>query len=292
MILTVFFLALFAGSLMCLIGTISSLFVPWVHPNVEIKISLYKMEYPLDIGLLKCFSDICKEYYNLKKEENKEKEKEKEEGKNSAKTSEIDSKTSNKINFIPPKIKLPKYNPKSEEKYINQYAHPFETAAKTTLILLFIGDLTMLIVAGSTLYYFIVYSFTRSNRGGLQSIPIATYQKMHIGLIAGLFCLFCGLIAYISLTYKELHGGHYIDGLWIVTYACMGGLICALIAGIMLMEINQHIPLSVRHYSQSMNYLLVGQTDGQVRVVKQVVGQNDENDTDPTSPIPSVGYQI
>eukprot|EP01033_Poteriospumella_lacustris_P011295 gene11295-8027_t len=50
------------GALIILAAIATSLFVPWAHSVVRIQHSQYEMNYPIDVGLLRCFSDVCRDY--------------------------------------------------------------------------------------------------------------------------------------------------------------------------------------------------------------------------------------
>lgn len=67
-------------------------------------------------------------------------------------------------------------------------------------------------------------------------------------LFAALFLLFLSTIFYIRLTYYSLNGGHYVYGIWILTYAIMLGLICALISAIVSMDEDENHAASHRNY--------------------------------------------
>lgn len=56
---------LLASCVLAIISAILSLHIPWVRANVTISQLYYKIKLPIDIGLLECFSDICKDVHYI-----------------------------------------------------------------------------------------------------------------------------------------------------------------------------------------------------------------------------------
>lgn len=113
---------------------------------------------------------------------------------------------------------------------IQKFIHVFELASVVAIV--FISSSAAL---STGLLIVTIVRMVKADENAIDSF-LLTRQKDNLTLFAALFLLFLSTVSYILITYRNLNGGHYVYGIWALTYTCMLGLICALISAIISMD--------------------------------------------------------
>lgn len=206
---------------------------------------MYEIDYPLDIGLLKCYSSLCKDYYDVRHVFNSWEDRatnvNRSLSSNLATTADFaiddDDQQDEGIHIpippIPPIIKPPVSKPvqaELESKLLEKFVHVFEVASVVSILFISLSSLCSF----GLLIDVLLRCFDCNQPSA--DLPLLTRRKDNLILFTGLFLLFLSTVSYIKLTYRDLNGGHYVYGIWMLTYTCMLGLICALVSAIISMD--------------------------------------------------------
>lgn len=205
---------------------------------MKIKKGLYEIDYPVDIGLVRCFSNICKEYFDLR-EWLRHRFSSSSSAKSFMQSASLNHDRYEDSEDFPihvPKIPPNNILPTIEKEFVENFLLPFETASKVSICFFGIAAVTFLALMIRVIYLLCIsprlYPGVRLQR----STQFMRKRSLNIIFVGGLFSLFAGTVAYLLLTYKHLNGGYYSDGVWLMTYTVIGGLICALAAATLLLD--------------------------------------------------------
>jgi hypothetical protein len=158
-----------------------------------------------------------------------------------------------------PKIPFPSVpNPFEKEKEsVETFLIPFKQASIAALLCL-----SFPILIGSFLLLLIVYE-------KITRFLLLTSNSKLILLLLNTFCCFLSVLSYLFFTFSHLNNGIYIDGIWVIGYASIFGLLCCILLKILENSEEIHrIHNSVNDYyeNQSRNHspVRIGRTNGTV----------------------------
>lgn len=170
-----------------------SFFIPWVKTNVSIEATMfYRIQVPLEIGLTKCFSKICKDFEAMKL---------------------LSNPYDNSTESFPPIHIRPPINighPTIDEihrivrREIARIEQPFKRASYATVSSIIVS---MILTVQSVAV--MLYSYFIERRS-------IFYPYLQFVVLLSLLCACLGALAYILLTYQHVNGGEYLSGFWLV----------------------------------------------------------------------------
>jgi hypothetical protein len=223
-------LLIIIACILSIISAIYSLSVPWVRTNVVVDEGNYRINIPIEIGLLKCFSEVCHDFQNL--------------GLTSingelASSDAAASDNNNQSSIHIPKPKVPVI-PKIPviidiKKLIRQsilkMEEPYKRASIVTIAMLtFMGILCLSCILVS------IYFAIRHRKG--------IYRHQLSALVVSLLLQALSVLSYIAMTISYINGGEYLIGVWLVIYTTITSIALAMMSSI----------IYDRSYSQSYGY--------------------------------------
>jgi hypothetical protein len=226
---------------------------------IPISRGLYQINVPMDIGLLKCYSNICKKfpeienylfddnipifklsalyYYNrtellhqdnftffggdipsileridpalLTNDDP------------SDLSDDLNSISTDKLHFNPKNPSSP-HSSEFERESLRHFLIPFKRASIATILWL---SLTFFLSSFLLLVVFF--------ESCLVSFALLSNNLKNILLLVITFSLFVALLFYLCLSYGCLHNGSYVDGVWILAYTTVLGLLACLLLNIL-----------------------------------------------------------
>ena len=198
----------------CLIvvaGICLSLYVPWVLPNVLVDYPSYTDSVPLQIGLFRCLStDACPWSFFSGADYS-----------SGAATSNFDKISVNENEYDPASGRISSF----ESKFCAQIS-PFVTASLYTLPFLFLACLLCAVSAAR-----LVASLLCSCVYGWNPTENPKFITQHVSmLVLAMFSLLIGVHVYVWLTYSYLNGGRYIDGVLLLAYLVVSGIVTSVLS--------------------------------------------------------------
>jgi hypothetical protein len=193
-----------------------SFYIPWVLPKVTIKQGLFDISVPIELGLLKCYSDVCKDFSQIVKFIDEKHHREDK----STSTEDHEDSDNLESNWS---IKMPKQlRPEvdSLKETILTAEKPFREASLYTIPLVVLSFLTSLAALMLCFYLLVLGCDT----------PL-TYFKVRyaiVTLLSSVLLLLLSSMTYIFKTVVYLHGGSYGDAIWLNLYFVIFSLICIL----------------------------------------------------------------
>jgi len=187
--------------------------------------------------LLKCYSSVCKDYYDIRHVLNSWEDYAANTSRSLSDLSLAPARDDDQqsedggihIPIIRPPIKKP-VEPDLESKLLKKFVHVFELASIVSIAFILLSSLCAL-----SLLCMVLLRCCNCDQASAD-LPLLTRRKDNMILFVALFLLFLSTVSYIKITYRDLNGGNYVYGIWILTYTCMLGLICALISAIISMD--------------------------------------------------------
>eukprot|EP01039_Chlorochromonas_danica_P009315 gene9315-10283_t len=249
------------GLIVCSSCVIVSLFVPWVRPNVPVHHGLFRVLLPIDLGLTRCYSDICQKHSDL---DNFLKSLRAPTTARSdppsasptlspsrrpvssapsaaptstqaptTETSRLQGLVQNGEGEKQSETKIPKlpvnWLPKEVQNGLDDTLTAQEDAVRSSLRAFrtaSIATLTVLAVA-LLLLAFLLLSLLSNALVTLGWLTMSG-RSQGVTLVVASFFLFLAGAVYMLLTFLRIDGGAYLDGLWLVLYASLVGLFCGL----------------------------------------------------------------
>lgn len=228
------------ASVMYLLCLYYSFDIAWVRPMVPVSHGLYTVNIPMEIGLLQCFSEICKDYEAVNRFLSQNKipwfEKTSPQGMTQSSSSFRPSSISPDQTQLFP---TPKQSDRDAES-IKSFLFPYEAAS-------FLVRLSYIPAAvGSTLLV-LVFLYETS-----QQVYLFSNNFKNILLLVNTFSLFVGVVSYLFLTYFHLNGGIYLEGIWMMSYTTIIGLLSCLLVNILETSYEaERIHQSVEYYHRN-----------------------------------------
>lgn len=254
------------GLIVCSSCAIVSLFLPWVRPNVPVHHGLFRVLLPIDLGLTRCYSDICQKHSDL---DNFLK------SLRAPTTSSSDAPSASPTTASPsrpasgtpsaaptstqaPTIgasrlqelvqggegekqresKVPKipvnWLPKPVQNGIDDTLTAQEDAVRSSLRAFRTASIATLTVLAAALLL-LVFLFLSLLSNALVTLRWLNMsgKSQGVTLVVASFLLFLAGAVYMLLTFLRIDGGAYLDGLWLVLYASLVGLFCGLAVAIL-----------------------------------------------------------
>jgi hypothetical protein len=176
---------------------------------------LFDIHVYLDIGLLQCYSDICKTYSDVEyflevklPQYNQE-------------YFNITSPFSSTADTDGMDFNLPKlpYLVQLEKHSLDTFIDDFKLVSKITIFNISVSIILLLIFF--LLFFYDICLFRM----------IVLFPKLYDTLLLTAVCFYIlALMCYVYLTLTKLEDGHYESGVWISIYTCLFGTICCVIA--------------------------------------------------------------
>jgi len=213
---------LVVGSLISMCSLISVFYVPWIHVKAPISKGFYDIHVFLDVGLLQCFSEICKKYseveyfleIKLPRYNQYENITSSIMGSSLDEANAINSNLGIKLPKLPNFIELER---SSLEKFINH----FQLVSKVAIFNISISIVLLLI-------FFLLFSYDM-----LLFHMIVLFPKLYDTLLLmAMFFYSVATLSYVYMTISLVDEGRYSTGIWISGYTCLFGLICCFLANL------------------------------------------------------------
>jgi hypothetical protein len=152
---------------------------------------------PVEIGLLRCFSEICTA------------------GGNSGYLHSSTSRAYGSVN-IPPPLKTYAHSE------IKAFTAPFRSAS--------IGTIPFLVLAAVVMVYSVM--LTLKHTFFLSSESPLKFQSQNSLLLISIFSIFVGSQVYLVMTFTSLNKGTYVDGIWICAYSILTGIVVFMLSSL------------------------------------------------------------